>query len=70
MEPASKYVVTYELDGDGWWVAEVQGVAGCHTQGKTIEEARERIREALQAWFDLSEPYAGEIVDDVRGASN
>jgi predicted RNase H-like HicB family nuclease len=62
MEPASKYVVTYERDDDDRWVAEVRGLAGCHTQGRTIEQARTRIREAIQAWFDLPEPYAGEIV--------
>ncbi|MBI2896454.1 MAG: type II toxin-antitoxin system HicB family antitoxin [Deltaproteobacteria bacterium] len=41
------YLVTYDLDEDGWWVAKVRGVAGCHTQGRTIEAARRRIREAL-----------------------
>jgi predicted RNase H-like HicB family nuclease len=42
------YIVEYEHDGDGWWVASVRGVRGCHTQGRTIEQARERIREALE----------------------
>jgi predicted RNase H-like HicB family nuclease len=59
------YVVRYERDADDWWFAEVKDVPGCHTQGRTIEQARERIREALQAWFDLPQPYAGEIVDEV-----
>src|SRR5690606_29128692 len=35
-------------------------------QGRTIEQARERIREALQAMLDLDEPYTGKLVDDVR----
>lgn len=42
-----KYTVTYERDEDGWWVAHVKGVKGCHTQGKNIAQARKRIRECL-----------------------
>jgi len=41
------YTVIYERDEKGLWVAHAKGVAGCHTQGRTIAQARERIREAL-----------------------
>lgn len=41
------YVVVYELDERGWWVASVPEVPGCHTQGRSIAQARERVREAL-----------------------
>ncbi len=44
---ARSYRVVYERDEDGWWVASVPSVQGCHTQGRSINEARERIREAL-----------------------
>src|SRR2546425_5949028 len=43
----SAYHVTYERDESGWWVASVREVRGCHTQGRTVDEARRRIREAL-----------------------
>ena len=42
-----RYAVRYERDEDGWWVASVPSVKGCHTQGRSIAQARERIREAL-----------------------
>jgi len=42
-----KYTVIYERDERGWWVASVRGVRGCHTQGRTLEQARRRVREAL-----------------------
>lgn len=46
--PARKsYVVRYELDKTGWWLATVPAVPGCHTQGRTLEQAERRIREAL-----------------------
>jgi predicted RNase H-like HicB family nuclease len=65
-KPKNKYLVQFERDDDGRWVATVPRVPGCFTQGRTIEQARERVREALQAWFDLPKPYAGTIADDVR----
>jgi predicted RNase H-like HicB family nuclease len=43
----AKYVVDLERDEDGWWVASVRHVAGVHTQGRSIEEAVRRVREAL-----------------------
>ena len=46
------YTVIYERDEDGWWVAEVPEVPGCHTQGCTIEQARERILDALSLYAD------------------
>lgn len=45
--------VTLERDGDGWWVAEVPSLPGCHTQGRSIGEARNRVREAIAAFLDL-----------------
>ncbi|HEY3498240.1 MAG TPA: type II toxin-antitoxin system HicB family antitoxin, partial [Polyangiaceae bacterium] len=67
VNPQKKYTISYALDaGNGWWTAELAGVPGCITQGRTIEQARERMREAIQAWFDLSRPFDGALVDDVR----
>jgi predicted RNase H-like HicB family nuclease len=39
-ESMSKYHVSYERDEAGWWVASVRKVRGCHTQGRTVDEAR------------------------------
>ena len=64
MHKTKAYTVTYERDENGLWVAHVKGVAGCHTQGRTISQARERIREALT----LFDEGAGEatLEDDIR----
>ena len=48
----SKYSVTYNRDEDGWWLASVVGVKGCHSQGRTVSEANRRIREALALFVD------------------
>lgn len=46
------YHVVYDQDDDGRWFASVPAVPGCHTQGQTIEEARQRIRDALALFVD------------------
>ncbi len=48
----NSYTVVYERDEDGWWLAYVPAIPGCHTQGRTIDQARRRIREALSLWVD------------------
>lgn len=62
-EPVSIYTIRYEKDETGWWVATVKEVRGCHTQGRTIEQARRRIREALGLFVDHAE--SAELIDDV-----
>jgi len=57
------YTVTYERDGSGWWVASVLEISGCHTQGRTIKEARRRIREALSLFVD--DAKTAELIDKV-----
>ena len=60
----STYKVVYDRDESGSWIAKVPSVPGCHSYGRTIEQARERVREALDLWVrDASSAY---LVDDVR----
>lgn len=47
-----RFTVRYARDERDWWVATVNGVAA-QTQGRTIEQAQERIREALAALLDV-----------------
>ena len=63
-EAVKTYRVTYERDESGWWVASVRGVRGCHTQGRTVDEARHRIVEALGLF--VNNARTATIVDDVK----
>jgi predicted RNase H-like HicB family nuclease len=58
------YHVVYERDAAGWWVASVRRIRGCHTQGRTVDEARRRMREALALFVEDAE--SARLVDDVR----
>lgn len=51
MKARARYTVDLERDEAGTWVARVRGVPGCHTQGRTIEQVRARIREALSLFI-------------------
>lgn len=63
-EVVKTYRVTYERDESGWWVASVRGLRGCHTQGRTVDEARRRIVEAMELFIDNAR--SANIVDDVK----
>jgi predicted RNase H-like HicB family nuclease len=36
----------YQRDGD-WWIGWVKGLPGANTQGRTLEEARKNLKEAV-----------------------
>ncbi len=40
--------VLIEQDEDGWFVADVPAIPGCHTQGKTYEEAINNVKEVIE----------------------
>jgi predicted RNase H-like HicB family nuclease len=42
------FTVLIEPDEDGIYVAKVPDIIGCYTQGKTVEHAMKRIKEAIQ----------------------
>jgi predicted RNase H-like HicB family nuclease len=59
-----RYRVIFERDESGAWLARVPSVRGCHTYGKTLDQARRRIREALSLWVDDAD--RAELVEEVR----
>ncbi|MCO5384037.1 MAG: type II toxin-antitoxin system HicB family antitoxin [Methanosarcina barkeri] len=49
------YTVLIEQDEDGIYIAKVPDISGCYTQGKTVEQAMESIKEAIQACLEAEE---------------
>jgi len=37
------------------YIAKVLGIPGCYIQGKTVEQAMERVREAIQVCLEAEE---------------
>lgn len=59
-----KYTVDYVLGDDGWWTATVREVRGAHTQGRSIAQARRRVREALSLFVE--DARRAKLVDNIR----
>lgn len=63
---AREFTVVIERDEDGWLVASVPSLAGCHTQARTMDELLERTREAISAYLEL-EGASVESLATLRG---
>jgi len=50
-----EFYVVIEQDEDGYYVADVPELPGCHTQAKSIDELRERIQEAIELYLEVIE---------------
>jgi predicted RNase H-like HicB family nuclease len=44
----AEYTVIIEKDSEGYLVASVPELKGCHTQAKTFDQLNERIKEAIE----------------------
>ncbi len=42
-----EFDVVIERDSEGWYVASVPALHGCHTQAKSLDELMERVNEAI-----------------------
>ena len=59
-----EFTVIVERDSEGYYVASVPSLPGCHTQAKSLDELMIRIREAIDANLEVmpSEPETMELV--------
>jgi predicted RNase H-like HicB family nuclease len=44
--------IVIERDGEGYYVATVPRLRGCHTQAKSLDELIDRIREAIELYLE------------------
>ncbi len=50
-----EFNVVIERDNDGYFVASVPSLRGCHTQAKSLDELMERIQEAIELCLEFEE---------------
>lgn len=48
-----QFDVVIERDEEGYYVASVPQLPSCHTQGRSLDEVTERIREAIQLCLEV-----------------
>jgi predicted RNase H-like HicB family nuclease len=46
-----EFNIIVEQDEDGYFVSEVVGLPGCHTQAKSIDELLKRTKEAISLYL-------------------
>jgi predicted RNase H-like HicB family nuclease len=52
---ARQFNVIIERDEDGYYVASVPELKGCHTQARSLDEVMERIREAVELCLEVED---------------
>ena len=52
---ANQFDVVVERDSEGFYVASVPALVGCHTQAKSLDELMGRIREAIELCLEVQE---------------
>jgi len=49
------FTILIEQDEDGTFIAKVPDIVGCYTQGRTVNQVLERIKEAIQVCIESEE---------------
>lgn len=57
-----EFNVIIEKDEDGYSVASVPALRGCHTQAKSLDVLIRRVREAIELCLEVEEPVLNEFV--------
>lgn len=55
------YTVLFEQAEEGGYVAYAPLLPGCHSQGETIEEVEENIKEAIEVYIESLRAHGEEI---------
>jgi predicted RNase H-like HicB family nuclease len=58
---ARQFDVVVEKDSEGFFVASVPALIGCHTQAHSLDELMERIKEAIELCLEVQENDVEEL---------
>jgi predicted RNase H-like HicB family nuclease len=63
-----EFSVVIEKDQDGYFVASVPALKGCHTQAKSLDMLMKRVKEAIELCLEVEDPVSTEFVGVQRVA--
>jgi len=63
-----EFSVVIEKDEDGYFVASVPTLKGCHTQAKSLDVLMKRVKEAIELCLEVEDPVVTEFIDVQRVA--
>jgi len=52
-----RWTAVFEQDGE-WWIGYVEELPGANTQGRTLDEARENLKEAVRMVIEANRELA------------
>jgi predicted RNase H-like HicB family nuclease len=61
VKPKRKFTVLIEQDEDGYYVATVPSLRGCHTQAKTLDTLMKRVREVIALCLEEKNNHTGPL---------
>ena len=60
-----KVVIMYDPEYEGY-VVDAPELSGCMSQGKTLDEALENIKDAIKGWLYVEKKHAREDIQEIR----
>jgi predicted RNase H-like HicB family nuclease len=57
-----EFSVIIEKDEDGFFVASVPALRGCHTQAKSLDTLIKRVKEAIELCLEVEDPVTNEFI--------
>ena len=58
---ARQFDVVVEKDSEGFFVASVPALAGCHTQARSLDDLMVRVKEAIELCLEVQEDDTEEL---------
>jgi predicted RNase H-like HicB family nuclease len=55
---SQQFDVVVEKDAEGYFVATVPALPGCHTQARSLDELMERVKEAIELCLEVQDTPA------------
>jgi len=61
VKPRRKFTVLIEQDEEGYFVATVPALRGCHTQAKSLDTLMKRVREVIALCLEDTNNHVGPL---------
>lgn len=65
-----RFTAVFERGEQGWWVATCPEIPGAVSQGKTIDEAREMLRDAIELLLEVRREKEGRSMPGGKWSGN
>lgn len=62
LRKVQRFTVVLERDEDGIYAASIPALPGCHTQGRSLDQAMRRIRAAAELWLEVHREQRGGVL--------